>query len=63
MNNLIVAGTMSLLSEGLVLGVKAGVPANVLFEALAAGSADSFVLEHHVKKAVMKGKFSCQVER
>ena len=56
-NNLIVAGTMSLLSEGLVLGVKAGVPANILFEALAAGSADSFVLEHHVKNAVMKGEF------
>ncbi|UCF95092.1 MAG: NAD(P)-dependent oxidoreductase [Desulfobacterales bacterium] len=56
-NNLILAGTMSLLSEALVLGVKAGVRADALYEALAAGSANSFVLQHHVGSAVMKGAF------
>lgn len=56
-NNLIVAGTMSLLSEALVLGVKAGVSADILFNCLGAGSANSFVLQHHVREAVMKGEF------
>lgn len=56
-NNLILAGTIFILSEALVLGVKAGVRADILYEALAAGSAGSFALKHHVGNAVMKGAF------
>lgn len=56
-NNLILATTMCSLAEALVLGVKAGVEPGVLVNALSQGSANSFVLENHVKKFVLKGKF------
>lgn len=56
-NNLIVTTTMCGLSEALVLGVKAGVDPEALFSALSKGSANSFVLQNHVKNCVMKGKF------
>jgi len=60
-NNLIVATTMCSLSEALVLGVKAGVEADVLINALSKGSAGSFVLENQVKKFVLPGKFDKEV--
>jgi 3-hydroxyisobutyrate dehydrogenase len=56
-NNLIIAVSMCSLSEALVLGVKAGVKPEVLYKTLNKGSANSFVLENHVKNFVMKGKF------
>ena len=60
-NNFIVATTMCSLAEALVLGVKAGVKPDVLFKALSQGSANSFVLQNHVKNCVMKGKFEKEV--
>jgi len=60
-NNLIIAVTMCTLSEALVLGVKAGVEPATLFKALGQGSANSFVLQNHVKKFVLKGKFEKEV--
>jgi 2-hydroxy-3-oxopropionate reductase len=56
-NNLIVATTMCSVAEALVLAVKAGVEPDVLFKALSTGSANSFVLQNHVKNFVLKGKF------
>ena len=56
-NNLIGATEMALLAEALVLGVKAGVKPDVLFKALSTGSANSFILQNHVKNFAMKGKF------
>ena len=48
-NNLIIATAMCSLSEALVLGVKAGVEPGTLFKALSQGSANSFVLQNHVR--------------
>jgi 3-hydroxyisobutyrate dehydrogenase len=56
-NNLILAINVCALSEGMVLGVKAGVKADVLYKALSEGSADSFALQNHLKKFTLKGKF------
>jgi 2-hydroxy-3-oxopropionate reductase len=56
-NNLILAITNCALAEAMVLGVKAGVNPDTLFEALSSGSANSFALQNHFKNNVMKGKF------
>lgn len=56
-NNLILAGTMALLSESLVLGVMAGVKPDPLYEALCAGSAGSFALKNQIGQSVLKGVF------
>ena len=56
-NNLMVAVTTCALAEAMVLGVKAGVQPDILFEALSSGSGNSFVLQNHYKNNVMKGKF------
>jgi len=56
-NNLMVAVTTCALAEAMVLGVKAGVKPDILFEALSSGSGNSFVLQNHYKNNVMKGKF------
>jgi len=56
-NNQILAGTVALLSEALVMGVKGGVAPDTLLEALGNGSANSFALQNHIKNAVMEGKF------
>ena len=56
-NNLMVAVTTCALAEALVLGVKAGVQADVLLEALSNGSGNSFVLQNHYRNNVLKGKF------
>lgn len=60
-NNVMVATTMCSLAEALVLGVKAGVKPDVLFQALSTGSANSFVLQNHVKNCVLKRKFEKEV--
>ncbi len=56
-NNLILGATMALLSEALVLGVKAGVKPKLLHEALCEGSAASLVLKNQVGESVLKGIF------
>jgi 2-hydroxy-3-oxopropionate reductase len=56
-NNLMVATTTAALAEAMVLGVKAGVHPDILFEALSSGSGNSFVLQNHYKNHVLKGKF------
>jgi len=56
-NNLILAGTITVLSESLVLGVKAGVKPDLLYEALCEGSAGSFALKNQIGQSVMKGVF------
>lgn len=56
-NNLIIAVSVCSLSEALVLGVKAGVKPDVLYNTLSKGSADSFVLRNHVRNFMMQGKF------
>lgn len=56
-NNMIVGTTMCMLSEALVLGVKGGVNTDVLFRCLSQGSANSFVLQNHVKNHVLHGDF------
>lgn len=60
-NNLIIAVSICSLSEALVLGVKAGVKPDVLVKALSKGSAGSFVLQNHIKKFVLQGKFDKEV--
>jgi 3-hydroxyisobutyrate dehydrogenase-like beta-hydroxyacid dehydrogenase len=56
-NNLILGGTVALLAEALVLGVKAGVKPKLLYEALCEGSAGSFALKNQVGQSVLKGIF------
>jgi 2-hydroxymethylglutarate dehydrogenase len=56
-NNLITTTSMCVLAEALVLGVKAGVDAGVLVKVLGKSSANSFVLQNHVKNFVLRGKF------
>ena len=47
MNNMMVFQTVSALSEAMAIGTRAGVDGAKLFEVLANGSADSFVLRRH----------------
>ena len=56
-NNLILAAIVCATSEGLVLGAKAGVKPDVLFETLNHGSASSFALQNHFKNFALKGDF------
>ncbi len=49
-NQLIVAATMQAVAEALALGVKAGLDAAAMRQALLGGSARSFVLENHAKR-------------
>ena len=56
-NNMVVGVTVCLLSEAMVLGVKAGVDPDALFNGLSAGSANSFVLQNHIKNHSLTGNF------
>ncbi len=56
-NNMIVGISVCVLSEAMVLGVKAGVSTDVLFNSLSKGSANSFVLQNHIKNHVLTGDF------
>jgi 3-hydroxyisobutyrate dehydrogenase-like beta-hydroxyacid dehydrogenase len=56
-NNLVVGATLPVIMEGLVLGVKAGVPAETLLAALSKGTAASFCLSEWIGEYVMRGRF------
>ena len=56
-NNLMLATFVAAISEGMILGVKAGVKPDVLLEALSNGSANSFALQNHIRNFAMKGDF------
>lgn len=56
-NNMVVGITVCVLAEAMALGVKGGVDPDVLYESLAKGSANSFVLQNHVRKHAMTGDF------
>ncbi len=57
MNNMVVFQTTIALAEALTVGRRAGVAGDRLFETLALGSADSFVLRNHGMKALLPGAF------
>jgi 3-hydroxyisobutyrate dehydrogenase-like beta-hydroxyacid dehydrogenase len=57
MNNMVVAQTVVALSEALATARQAGLDGGVLFDALAKGSADSFVLRSHGMKAMLPDVF------
>ena len=57
-NNMVVGITVCMLSEAMVLGVKGGVDPDVMFNSLSKGSANSFVLQNHMKNHALKGDFS-----
>jgi len=56
-NNFILCVTIPMIAEGMVLGVKAGIKPDLLFNALSQGSANSFALQSHFKNFVLKGDF------
>ena len=57
LNNMVLVETVAALSEALAIGRTAGVAPEVLFAALAKGSADSFALRNHGMKAMLPGVF------
>ncbi len=57
MNNYIVFLNTSALAEALLIGTRAGVDGELLFETLSRGSADSFVLRKHGMQYMAKGEF------
>ena len=57
MNNMVVYETVLALCEARAIGVRAGVDPQRLFEAFAAGSADSFALRNHGFKAILPQEF------
>lgn len=57
MNNYIVFMNTSALAEALLIGRRAGVDGELLFETLSRGSADSFVLRKHGMQYMVKGDF------
>lgn len=57
-NQLILAVTVTAVSEGMVLGVKGGVEPDILVDVLIKGSANCYSLESHFKNFVLKGNFS-----
>ena len=60
LNNMIVFMTAHALSEALLIGRAAGVDPKLLFETMALGSADSFVLRNQGLKALVPGHFPLQ---
>ena len=57
LNNMVLYETVLALSEAAAIGRRAGVPPDVLFQAFAAGSADSFALHNHGMKAIAPQQF------
>lgn len=57
LNNMVLFETVVALSEALSLGKAAGVDPDLLFDTLSKGSADSFALRNHGKKAMLKDNF------
>ena len=56
-NNYILSVSIPVIAEGMVLGIKAGIKPEILFDALSLGSANSFALQHHFKNFVLRGDF------
>jgi len=56
-NQLILTSTVAATAEGMVLGVKGGVDPDTLLAVMGTGSANSFALQNHFKRFVMKGNF------
>jgi len=54
-NNMVVGISVCVLSEAIVLGAKAGVGPEVLLSSLGSGSANSFVLQNHIKDHALTG--------
>ena len=57
LNNMIVFMTVHALSEAMLIGREAGVDPKLLFETMALGSSDSFVLRNQGLKALVPGNF------
>lgn len=57
LNNMVLFETVVALSEALALGKAAGMDADLLFDTLSKGSADSFALRNHGQKAMLKDAF------
>jgi len=57
LNNMVLFETVVALSEALTLGRAAGVDADLLFDTLSKGSADSFALRNHGMKAMLPDTF------
>ena len=57
LNNMIVFMTVHALSEAMLIGREAGVDPKLLFETMALGSSDSFVLRNQGLKALVPGSF------
>jgi 3-hydroxyisobutyrate dehydrogenase-like beta-hydroxyacid dehydrogenase len=57
LNNMVLFETVVALSEALSLGKAAGVDPDLLFDTLSKGSADSFALRNHGKKAMLNDNF------
>jgi len=60
LNNMIVFMTAHALSEALLIGREAGVDPKLLFETMALGSSDSFVLRNQGFKSLVPGQFPLQ---
>ena len=57
LNNMVLMETVHALAEALVVARRLGVDGETLFAALGAGSADSFALRNHGRKALLPGDF------
>jgi len=57
MNNMVLFQSVVALAEALTIGARAGVEPEVLADALSKGSADSFALRNHGRKAMLPGEF------
>jgi len=57
LNNMVLFETVLALSEAKAIGERAGIDADVLFDTLTRGSADSFALRNHGLKAILPGSY------
>lgn len=57
MNNMVLFQNVVALSEAMVTAERAGVARDVLLDAMSKGSADSFALNNHGRKAMLPGNF------
>lgn len=57
LNNMVLFETVVALSEAMAMGKAAGVDIDLLFDTMSKGSADSFALRNHGKKAMLKDLF------
>jgi 3-hydroxyisobutyrate dehydrogenase-like beta-hydroxyacid dehydrogenase len=57
LNNMVMVGTVSILSEAAAIGAAAGIDTTHLFETFSKGSADSFALRNHGLKSIAANSF------